>query len=86
MHDVEHAVVREEPVGHEGMDMAIVPHVLVPQSRDLDGHDHAELPGWAIEAAAQEFEQTLVGNPAKIPRYASRPGCKHFRSWRLFRK
>ena len=58
--DVEHAVVREEPVGHQGVDMAIV------LAEGVDGHDHAELPGWSVEAPAQEFEQALVGDPAEL--------------------
>ncbi len=61
--DVEHAVVREEPVGHEGVDVAIVAHVL---AKGVDRHDHAKLTCGPVEAAAQEFEQALVGDPAKL--------------------
>ena len=43
--------------------MAVIPHVL---AKGVDGHDHAELTGWPVEAAAQEFEQTLVGDPLRF--------------------
>ena len=43
--------------------MTIVAHVL---AEGVDGHDHAELPGRAIQAAAQEFEQALVGDAAEL--------------------
>jgi hypothetical protein len=45
------------------VDMAIVPHVV---AKGMYGHDHAEMAGGAIEAAAQEFEQALVGDPAEL--------------------
>ena len=61
--DVEHAVAREQPIGHQGVDMAIVPHVV---AEGMNGHDHAELAGGPVEAATQKFEQTLVGDPAKL--------------------
>ena len=43
--------------------MAIVAHVL---AEGVDGHDHAELAGGPVEAAAQEFEQALVGDLAEL--------------------
>jgi hypothetical protein len=61
--DVEHAVVREQAVGHQGVDMAIVAHVL---AEGVDRHDHAKLTGRPVEAAAQEFEQALVGDLAEL--------------------
>ncbi len=41
------------------MDVAIVPHVV---AEGMNGHDHAELAGGPVEAAAQNFEQALVGD------------------------
>lgn len=61
--DVEHAVVGEQAVGREGVDMAIVPHVL---AEGMNGHDHAEPAGGAVEAAAQELEQAFVGDPTEL--------------------
>ncbi len=64
--NIEHAIVSEQAVGYQGVDMTIVAHVLVPQSRDMDGHHHAELAGGSVQAAAQEFQQALVGDAAKL--------------------
>ena len=36
----------------------VVPHVV---AEGMNGHDHTELTGGAIETVAQEFEQALVG-------------------------
>lgn len=61
--DVEHAVDRKQPIGHQGVDVAIVPHVV---AEGVDRHDHAKLTGWPVEAATQKFEQALVGDPAEL--------------------
>ena len=61
--DVEHAVVGEQAVGHESMDVTIVAHVA---AEGMNGHDHAELAGGAIEVAAQKLEQALVGDTAEL--------------------
>jgi hypothetical protein len=64
--NIEHSARAKESIGYQSVQVAVIAHVFVPRSRDMDGHNHTELTVRLVCHLSQEFHQALIGNLAKL--------------------